>query len=138
MTRKGKAGHFKTDIFGGRMWFQYFDDPGASPIPIDLDDVKHIMEMNARGEKPDDLQGYAIEVEAAPEDALYGDVVGQDDVGRFDSTGRRRRKGGRRRNRGTAGPAQAGGDPPRSGAQGGGKRRKKRRKGRGNGNAPQG
>ena len=120
------------------MWFQYFDDPGASPIPIDLDDVKHIMEMNARGEKPDDLQGYAIEVEAAPEDALYGDVVGQDDVGRFDSTGRRRRKGGRRRNRGTAGPAQAGGDPPRSGAQGGGKRRKKRRKGRGNGNAPQG
>ena len=139
MTRKGKAGHFKTDIFGGRMWFQYFDDPGASPIPIDLEDVKHIMEMNARGEKPDDLQGYAIEEEAAPEDALYGDVVGQDDVGRFDSSGRRRRKGGRGRNRRKAGAGQAGGGQPQSGAQGGGgKRRKKRRKGRGNGNAPQG
>ena len=98
MTRKGKAGHFKTDIFGGRMWFQYFDDPTASPIPIDLEDVRHIMEMNARGEKPDDLQGYAIAEEAAPEDALYGDVVGQDDVGRFDSQGRSRGRGrGRKR-----------------------------------------
>ena len=35
MTRKGKAGHFKTDIFGGKMWFQYFDEPSASPVPID-------------------------------------------------------------------------------------------------------
>ena len=136
MTRKGKAGHFKTDIFGGRMWFQYFDDPTASPIPIDLEDVRHIMEMNARGEKPDDLQGYAIAEEAAPEDALYGDVVGQDDVGRFDSQGRNRSRGrGRKRGRSKGGATnQAQAAPASGGGNSGssGKRRKKRRRGRGN------
>ena len=135
MTRKGKAGHFKTDIFGGRMWFQYFDDPAASPIPIDVHDVREIMEMNARGEKPDDLTGYAIIEEAAPEDALYGDVVGQDDVSRFDSGSQGGRRGGRRRRGNRSGgssgaQANAGGEGKR---QGGGQRRKKRRKGRGKG-----
>jgi len=105
------------------------------------------MEMNARGEKPDDLQGYAIVEEAAPEDALYGDVVGQDDVGRFDTSGRRRSKGkgGRHRNRSSGGSVsgqsaaattESDGSSSSSGA--GGKRRKKRRKGRGPGNPPQG
>ena len=140
MTRKGKAGHFKTDIFGGRMWFQYFDDPTASPIPIDLEDVRHIMEMNARGEKPDDLQGYAIAEEAAPEDALYGDVVGQDDVGRFDSQGRNRGRGrGRKRGRSKVGATnQAQAAPASGGGNSGssGKRRKKRRRGRGKDKAP--
>ncbi len=132
MTRKGKAGHFKTDIFGGRMWFQYFDDPGTSPVPIDLKDVREIMDMNARGEKPDDLLKFAIQEEAAPEDALYGDVVGQDDVNRFDNRGRQRGKGGRGRNNRGKGQSQGGsnGKPP-SNQNGSGKRRNKRRKGRG-------
>ena len=33
MTRKGKAGHFKTDIFGGKMWFQYFDESAPRRFP---------------------------------------------------------------------------------------------------------
>ena len=132
MTRKGKAGHFKTDIFGGKMWFQYFDEPSASPVPIELEDVREIMAMNERGEKPDDLTGYAVQAEAAPEDALFGDVVGQDDLNRFDSpSGRRRkgRKGGspRRgqnsgRNGGDASAAQKS-----EGGGNSGRRRKKRR-----------
>ena len=132
MTRKGKAGHFKTDIFGGRMWFQYFDDPGTSPVPIDLEDVRNIMDMNARGEKPDDLQKFAIQEEAAPEDALYGDVVGQDDVNRFDNKGRQRSKGGRGRSNRGKGQSQGAsvGQSP-SNQKGGGKRRNKRRKGKG-------
>jgi len=134
MTRKGKAGHFKTDIFGGRMWFQYFDDPTASPIPIDLEDVRLIMEMNAKGEKPDDLQGYAVVEEAAPEDALYGDVVGQDDVKRFDSTVRSG-KGGRNRNRRKGRPDQREEKAVTAGGTGekrpSGQRRKKRRRGKG-------
>ena len=132
MTRKGKAGHFKTDIFGGKMWFQYFDEPGASPVPIELEDVREIMAMNERGEKPDDLTGYAVQAEAAPEDALFGDVVGQDDLNRFDSpSGRRRkgRKGGSRRRGQNSG--RKGGDAPaaQNGEGGGnsGRRRKKRR-----------
>jgi len=132
MTRKGKAGHFKTDIFGGRMWFQYFDDPGTSPVPIDLKDVRNIMDMNARGEKPDDLQKFAIQEEAAPEDALYGDVVGQDDVNRFDNQGRQKSKGGRgRSNRGKGQSQGASGGQSPSNQSGGGKRRNKRRKGKG-------
>ena len=148
-TRKGKAGHFKTDIFGGKMWFQYFDEPGASPVAIELEDVREIMAMNERGEKPDDLHGFAVVEEAAPEDALFGDVVGQDDLKRFDRAGggRRRRKGRKRgsggdqkggsRRGGDAPKSQGGGHPSDGGGQGGGaKRRKKRRKPRGgSGNA---
>ena len=93
LTRKGKAGHFKTDIFGGKMWFQYFDELGASPVPIEVDDVLNIIKMNERGERPDDLTGFAVKVEAAPEDALFGDVVGQDDLKRFDRPSGRRRQG---------------------------------------------
>jgi hypothetical protein len=116
------------------MWFQYFDDPTASPIPIDLEDVRLIMEMNAKGEKPDDLQGYAVVEEAAPEDALYGDVVGQDDVKRFDSTVRSG-KGGRNRNRRKGRPDQREEKAVTAGGTGekgpSGQRRKKRRRGKG-------
>ena len=137
MTRKGKAGHFKTDIFFFWLWFQYFDDPSASPVPIGLEDVRHIMEMNERGEKPDDLQKFAIQEEANPEDALYGDVVGQDDLKRFDNKGGQRRKGGRGRGRRSdSQPQGASSGKPQSNQSGGGKRRNKRRKGRGS--APKG
>ena len=140
MTRKARRGYFKTDIFGGKMWFQYFDEPGASPVPIELEDVREIMAMNERGEKPDDLTGYAVQAEAAPEDALFGDVVGQDDLNRFDSpSGRRRkgRKGGSRRRGQNSG--RKGGDAPaaQNGEGGGnsGRRRKKRRNRKGPSNA---
>ena len=128
MTRKGKAGHFKTDIFGGKMWFQYFDDPGASPVPIELEDVRDIMAMNARGEKPEDLKGFAVQVEAAPEDALFGDVVGQDEVNRFDKpSGRRRKKGRRKGGQGGQGGGQAKAQAQGSGANNkGGKRRNRK------------
>lgn len=96
LTRKGKAGHFKTDIFGGKMWFQYFDELGASPVPIEVDDVLDIISMNERGERPDDLTGFAVQVEAAPEDALFGDVVGQDDLKRFDKPSGRHGHGRKR------------------------------------------
>lgn len=140
MTRKGKAGHFKTDIFGGKMWFQYFDEPGASPVPIELEDVREIMAMNERGEKPDDLTGYAVQAEAAPEDALFGDVVGQDDLNRFDSSSGRRRKGrkGGSRRRGQNSGRKGGDAPAAQNGEGGGnsgRRRKKRRNRKGPSNA---
>lgn len=129
-TRKGKAGHFKTDIFGGKMWFQYFDDPGASPVPIELEDIREIMAMNDRGEKPDDLKGFAVQEVAAPEDALFGDVVGQDDLKRFDQpSGQRRRKNrsGHKKGGNSKGPqgGNSGGQGPSANS---GKRRNKRRK----------
>jgi cell fate regulator YaaT (PSP1 superfamily) len=141
LTRKGKAGHFKTDIFGGKMWFQYFDDPGTSPVPIELEDIREIMAMNDRGEKPDDLKGFAVQEVAAPEDALFGDVVGQDDLKRFDKP-----SGNRRSNRRKGRNGQSGGPQSASNGEGGrpsnaGKRRKKRRKpkqeGGAQGGAPQ-
>ena len=106
-------------------------------MPIGLEDVRHIMEMNERGEKPDDLQKFAIQEEANPEDALYGDVVGQDDLKRFDNKGGQRRKGGRGRGRRSdSQPQGASSGKPQSNQSGGGKRRNKRRKGRGS--APKG
>jgi hypothetical protein len=140
-TRKGKAGHFKTDIFGGKMWFQYFDDPGTSPIPIELEDIREIMAMNDRGEKPDDLKGFAVQEVAAPEDALFGDVVGQDDLKRFDRPSGNRRPNKRK---GRKGKVQSGGPVVAKQGEGGrsssstAKRRKKRRKPRQEGGAREG
>ena len=140
-TRKGKAGHFKTDIFGGKMWFQYFDDPGTSPIPIELEDIREIMAMNDRGEKPDDLKGFAVQEVAAPEDALFGDVVGQDDLKRFDRPSGNRRPNKRK---GRKGKAQSGSPVAAKQGEGGrstsstAKRRKKRRKPRQEGGAREG
>lgn len=133
-TRKGKAGHFKTDIFGGKMWFQYFDEPGAAPVPIDVEDVKEIVAMNERGEKPDDLLVFAVEEVAAPEDALFGDVVGQDDLKRFDKPSGQRRRKNRKGSKGRSGGAPGGNNAVKAegasneGSGGVKKRRKKRRR----------
>src|SRR5690606_1975418 len=60
-TNKGEARWQKTDIFKKLMWFSYFED--NTWIPLHIDRVKEIQEMNKNGEKPDDLKDHAALLE---------------------------------------------------------------------------
>jgi cell fate regulator YaaT (PSP1 superfamily) len=81
-TEKGRAFHQKTDIFRRTMFFSYFDEPDNF-IPLPVDRVKEVMAMNAEGKKPTDLLVHVQQkiVEKKPD---YENVVGQDDLTRFD------------------------------------------------------
>lgn len=111
-TERGIAFHQKTDIFKRIMWYSYTDAPETF-IPLTIEKVKEIMEMNAQGKKPADLQGHQImqqQKEVLPD---YENVVGQDSISRFDD---------RKRNNKNRKPNQ-------QGVQGGGgNRNQKRRK----------
>jgi cell fate regulator YaaT (PSP1 superfamily) len=81
-TEKGDARLQKTDIFKKLMWFSYPREESWVPLPIDR--VKEIQQMNRDGVIPPDL-GEVIELETKPVKILdYENVVGQDSLTRLD------------------------------------------------------
>lgn len=94
-TEKGDARLQKTDIFKKLMWFSYpMEDTW---IPLEIDRVKEIQEMNKQGIIPEDL-GETVETESKPVKALdYENVVGQDSLTRLDE--RNRKKKNKNRNK---------------------------------------
>jgi len=81
-TEKGRAFHQKTDIFRRTMFFSYFDEPDNF-IPLPVDRVKEVMAMNADGKKPADLLVH-VQQKIAEKKPDYENVVGQDELTRFD------------------------------------------------------
>jgi hypothetical protein len=57
-TKKGEASIKKTDILKRKMWLAYTDDT-SNLIPIYIDKIKNIIELNSKGIKPDDLEAFA-------------------------------------------------------------------------------
>jgi cell fate regulator YaaT (PSP1 superfamily) len=113
-TVRGKARHQKTDIFKGVMYFTFADEPDQF-LPVPARRVKEIIEMNKRGEKPDELgvlkTQKEIEAVEAPD---FENVVGQDSLTRFDSSKRNKKK---KKKKGPGGPvanAQQSGPQQRS------------------------
>lgn len=120
-TAQGTGAHIKTDIFAEKMWYG-FKKPGEAFVmagfPIEV--VRDILKQNKEGVEPEvDLNM----IDAPPENEVkaptYENVVGQDELTRFDSkpkSGKRSRggksRGGRDRPR-SEGPASA----PDSGAR---------------------
>lgn len=105
-TQKGIAFHVKTDVFKEQMWYIQDDksNPGGSAfIPLRPERVAEIIRMNKAGEMPTDLKDFMIEVEPVVPD--YTDVVGQDDLNRFDSVFKRGGKKKKRKNKANAGAA---------------------------------
>lgn len=100
-TKKGNAVLFKTDIFKGLMWYIYLDDHSGNPIPLTSDRVNIILAMNQEGNFPEDLKDFADAMEPVVEE-VYGNVVGQDSLTRFDKqrsgsrNKKRRSKGGQK------------------------------------------
>jgi len=95
-TAKGRAMLQKTDIFKGLMWFSYANE--TSWYPLAVDEVKRIMALNEKGEKPE-MQATVIETSTSQkEDNLdFVDVVGTNVPEVEKRSGRRknkRRRGG--------------------------------------------
>lgn len=85
-TKKGDAFLQKTDIFRRMMWFSYRSEPGVL-IPMDIKEVKKIVEANAKGETPEALSPavrLAEKVLSATVEHNFENVVGQDSLTRFD------------------------------------------------------
>lgn len=80
-TKKGNAFFQKMDIFANKMWYSYQDNPYEF-VELSLDRVKEILAENKKGEVVAELKEYQnIPVVATPD---YANVVGQDDLTRFD------------------------------------------------------
>lgn len=102
-TAQGSGAHIKTDIFTGKMWYG-FKKPGEpfvmAGFPVDV--VRDILAQNKQGIEPEvDLNMADVPAEdvKAPD---YENVVGQDDLTRFDSkikSGKKRSRGKNRRER---------------------------------------
>lgn len=96
-TESGVARLQKTDIFKKMMWFSYANQEDW--IPLKVDRVREIHEMNKNGEKPFTLKDEAVEIKpsVATEKVLdYENVVGQDSLTRLDD--KQRRNNNQRRN----------------------------------------
>jgi cell fate regulator YaaT (PSP1 superfamily) len=98
---KGTMVHRKTDIFKRIMWYNLIpevkDSEERTPfvpenwVPLSVERVKEIIELNKRGQKPDDAG--VLEIEDTTEDDMhYKDVVGQDSLTRMDRKKKKKKK----------------------------------------------
>jgi cell fate regulator YaaT (PSP1 superfamily) len=98
-TERGTAQTMKIDIFKRMMWFTYRDDP-SNFIAVSVDKVNEIIALNKEGKKAAALRDETFVVAKPAFD--FENVVGQDDLSRFDNKGaggkssknKRRKKGG--------------------------------------------
>ena len=88
-TRKGNAFFQKMDIFANKMWYSYQDEPYEF-IEMTVGRVKEVIALNKKDEKVDSLKDFStIVVETKPE---YENVVGQDDLTRFDNQHKQKKR----------------------------------------------
>ena len=84
VTKKGEAFLQKTDIFKRMMWFSYKHETSVF-IPMKVENVKLVLDMNAKNEQPEDLISEDNK-QAKPKviEHSFENVVGQDSLTRFD------------------------------------------------------
>jgi cell fate regulator YaaT (PSP1 superfamily) len=99
-TERGRAFHQKTDIFKRTMFFSYTDEPDNF-IPLSVERVKEIMEMNKTGAKPADLL-IKVPLKIVEKKPDYENVVGQDSLTRFDKTKKPKKKNNNKKRAGGA------------------------------------
>jgi len=91
-SKNSKASHIKTDVFKNKMWYLVQKKEGESSIlEFEINKVHEIINMNKEGKKPDDFIHFvsAIENDKGPD---YKNVVGQDDLKRFDKVFKKKKK----------------------------------------------
>ena len=90
-SEQGTAVHFKTDIFKKEVYFVLRGKEITSPFKLSSKKVFEIVEMNKKGKKPFSFMDL-VEIEEPVKKPDYSNVVGQDDLNRFDN------KKGKRKN----------------------------------------
>jgi cell fate regulator YaaT (PSP1 superfamily) len=118
-TQQGRAYCIKTDIFKRTMWYQMArKEDSLAPgkiIALAVERVHEILELNKRGEKPADLEDFVehVEVEKVMD---YDNVVGQDELTRFDNKFKKNKGKKRPQQRNNPGqPKQAKTNEPKQG-----------------------
>lgn len=113
-TRKGNAFFQKMDIFANKMWYSYQDEPYEF-IEMTVDRVKEVIALNKKDEKVDSLKDFSTVVVEVKQD--YENVVGQDDLTRFDSQLKQKKRRPKKKsgNKPAQARAQQGAKPQRSG-----------------------
>jgi len=93
-TSKGEAYHLKTDVYRGVMWYGFSGSAAQALIPVPVERVLEIQEMNSRGDLPEEL----VEVmDGLNADRLeYTNGAGQGSLTRFE-TGHSKKKKKKRR-----------------------------------------
>lgn len=100
-TEQGEAYHQKTDIFRRLMWYSYEKDSSVNLIPVAIERVLQIHQLNKQGEKASSL----IARDTTPERTIldYENGVNKDSLTRFDKksgkSGKNKRKKGKDRYR---------------------------------------
>jgi cell fate regulator YaaT (PSP1 superfamily) len=72
-TKKGKAHHYKTDVFQNIMWYSYYDSHEL--IPLSSDSVKKIIADNKSHKQVDDLETYSIKLDEKSDEANIDNKV---------------------------------------------------------------
>ena len=91
---KGKAVIFKMDIFKRVVYFLELGDKGGGPVAVPLDEAKKLIAKSDKGEHIDSLSQFAIKELPDEVSKTYSNVVGQDDLTRFDDTKRKKSRSG--------------------------------------------
>lgn len=87
--------HFKSDIFAQTMWY-ISKEEYSEIVAVPVDRVKEVIAMNKKSQKPDFLVEEKQEVKSEP---AYMNVVGQDELTRFDHKKGKKNKKKRRNNK---------------------------------------
>ena len=132
--------HFKTDIFRRLITYSTDKRVAANLVTIDADRAFEVIALNKAGEKP--LRLESEEQQAQPkEKAAYGDLLGQDDLTRFDKKKKKKKRKSAAANAAPAASDKAEADAAPRKADGGGPRRNRNRRNRNkgaDGGAPKG
>ena len=82
-TKKGTAKFIKLDVFKGVMFYLNSDDPSSELLEMDTESVNQIIELNKKGKTPESFDLFKNEkISLEPS---FEDVLGQDNITRFDN-----------------------------------------------------
>ena len=84
--------HFKTDIFNRLVTYSTDKNLAANLTTVTADRAFEIIRMNKAGEKPLTLAPEEDDAKKARPKAEFGDILGDDDLTRFDKKKKRKRK----------------------------------------------
>ncbi len=89
-TKRGTAKFVKLDVFRRVMFYVNQEDPTSEMLEISTEGVKQIIALNKKGDIPESFDEFRLQEPAGAR--IFEDVVGQDNINRFDHKKRKKRR----------------------------------------------
>ena len=83
---------FKMDIFKRIVYFLQLGESGSGPVALPVEEANRLIAKSQVGEKITSISEFAIPEDVEEIEHTYSNVVGQDDLTRFDNSKIGRRK----------------------------------------------